>query len=246
MPDTLVVSPHLDDAVLSCFALLTGDAPCDVLSVFGGRPVPPLVAWSEHAMGFPDSDATMAARHAEDERALSGLAREATALELLDEDYLDGPRPPEAMEAAAVHAIAWLDEHPGGRLALPLGAGVERSRVRARVERVVGERGGVSPHPDHVHVRDAVLGALPDARIPAVLLYAELPYALSGDPGRTARRLARRCGRRAQTLELPVDRAAKAARIALYASQLEHLAIGGRRLEDPSVLPPVERYVSLV
>ena len=145
-----------------------------------------------------------------------------------------------------MHAIAWLDEHPGGRLALPLGAGLERGRARARFERVVGERGGVSPHPDHVHVRDAVLGALPDERLPAVLLYEELPYAWSGDPARTARRLARRCRRRAQTLQLPVDPVAKAARIALYASQLEHLAISGRRLEDPSVVPRVERYVLLV
>ena len=243
--DVLIVSPHLDDAVLSCFALLTAEAPADVVSVFAGRPDPPRVAWSERVMGFPDSDATMAARHAENERALAGLARTAEALDLLDEDYIDGPRPAASMAPVAAYVVEWLAAHPGGRVAAPAGAGRVAGRVRARIERLVGPRGGVTPHPDHVAVRDAVLALLADGALRELTLYEELPYLWSGDTRRTAERLAARAGRRVTAWEQPVDRSAKAQRIALYASQLEHLAIDGRRLEDPSVLPPIERYFSL-
>ena len=243
--DVLIVSPHLDDAVLSCFALLTGEAPADVVSVFAGRPDPPRVAWSERVMGFPDSDATMAARHAENDRALAGLARAVEALDLLDEDYIDGPRPLASAAPIEAYVRTWLAAHSGGSVAVPAGAGHVAGRVRARIERVIGPRGGVTPHPDHVFVRDAVLALLAQGTLRELTLYEELPYLWSGDTRQMVEGLAARAGLRATVSEAPVDRHAKAQRIAVYASQLEHLAIGGRRLEDASVLPPAERYFSL-
>jgi len=244
-PAVLIVSPHLDDAVLSCFALLTGPAPADVLTVFAGAPAPPRVAWSERAMGFADSDATMAARRAEDARALDGLARATYTMDLLDEDYIDLPRPPGEAYAVRKRVSAWVGENPGGRVAVPACAGRVRGRIGARLERLLGERGKVTQHPDHVFVRDALVELVGDGDLDELLLYEELPYLWHGDAAAESRRVARRTNATLTQLELRVDRQAKASRIARYASQLGHLALDGRRPDDPAALPEVESYALL-
>ena len=43
----LILSPHLDDAALSCAALIERDRAADVLTVFDGEPDPPRAgAWT--------------------------------------------------------------------------------------------------------------------------------------------------------------------------------------------------------
>jgi LmbE family N-acetylglucosaminyl deacetylase len=252
MPDTrrdptalLIVSPHLDDAVLSCFALLTGPAPADVLTVFAGAPVPPRVAWSERAMGFADSDATMTARRTEDARALEGLARATDTMDLLDEDYIDDRRTPADAHALRKRVSSWLAGNPGGRVTVPAGAGRVLGRIGARVERILGDRGQVTQHPDHVFVRDAVAELVRRGELEELLLYEELPYLWHGEAAAESRRVAQRTSAVLTQLELRVDRDAKASRIARYASQLGHLTLDGRSPADPAALPEVERYALL-
>ena len=239
------MSPHLDDAVLSCFALLTGPTPADVLTVFAGAPVPPRVAWSERAMGFADSDATMTARRIEDARALEGLTRATDTMDLLDEDYIDDRRTPADADALRTRVSAWVAGNPGGRVTVPAGAGRVLGRIGARLERLLGDRGKVTQHPDHVFVRDAVAELVGAGELDELLLYEELPYLWHGEAAAESRRVARRTRAALAQLELRVDRDAKASRIACYASQLGHLALDGRRPDDPAALPEVERYALL-
>lgn len=240
----LIVSPHLDDAALSCAALLDGPERPDVLTVLAGIPDEPRVGWSERHMGFPDSTATMTARRVEENAALGGATGSLELMELLDADYLDGERSGADAEALHERVSSWLAAHPGGAVALPAGAGRRRGRIRARLESLTGgPRGGVLPHDDHLFVRDAALPAIVSAGPPAAaLLYEELPYMLGGGAERGVLRLAASLGLRAEPLELHVDVARKAERIAHYASQLGHLAEVGPRLDDPGAIPASERY----
>ena len=83
-----ILSPHFDDAVLSCWHLLDGSGEVDVVNVFTG--VPPADAhdgWWDVASGAADSQTRMAERRAEDRAALAGARRAAIHLDLLDEQY---------------------------------------------------------------------------------------------------------------------------------------------------------------
>src|SRR5436305_1067911 len=51
----LLVSPHPDDAALSCAALLARVEPIDVLTVFAGSPDPPSQGSWDRVTGFVDS-----------------------------------------------------------------------------------------------------------------------------------------------------------------------------------------------
>jgi GlcNAc-PI de-N-acetylase len=215
----LLLSPHFDDAALSCAALLERDEPIDVVTVFAGGPDPPRQGWWDEVCGFADSRESLAARKAE-ERAAVGERHRLSFLPLLDMQYVVGRRP--ASDAQAVRAAVeqWAAGSGGGHVAVPAGAGVRRR---------LWKRGGVTAHPDHLYLRDAVLSA----RLPGVtpLLYEELPYATAGAPA----------GVDARPFTVPVDPVAKARRIALYGSQLAHLD----GLHEPANVPPRERYWTL-
>ena len=242
MPDTradptalLIVSPHLDDAVLSCFALLTGPAPADVLTVFAGAPVPPRVAWSERAMGFADSDATMTARRAEDARALEGLTRATDTMDLLDEDYIDDRRTPADADALRTRVSAWVAGNPGGGWRSRPAPGGVLGRVGARLERLLGERGKVTQHPDHVFVRDAVAELVGAGELDELLLYEELPYLWHGEAAAESRRVARRTAAAPRAARAPrrprrkgvPDRAATRASSATWRSTVDARRPGG-------------------
>jgi hypothetical protein len=232
----LVVSPHLDDAILSCAALVGRAEPIDVLTVFAGEPQPPRRGWWDEETGFSDSAESVPARLAEDRAAFAGTPHRLSYLGLLENQYLDGPRGEE--DAATIRAAVdrWCAAHPGGTVAIPAGAGGRGGRL-GRVLELVGAAGDPRPHGDHLYVRDALVGV--DA---ALLLYEEVPYLFGGRADREVRRIARALRRRAMERVEPIDRAAKARRIAAYASQIPHLSPGEGRLDDPAILPPVERY----
>jgi LmbE family N-acetylglucosaminyl deacetylase len=216
----LLLSPHFDDAALSCAALLEREEPIDVVTVFAGGPEPPRRGWWDEACGFADSAESVAARKAE-ERAAIGARHRLSFLPLLDMQYVEGRRP--AADAGAIRAAVaeWAAASGGGHVAIPAGAGLARGLLRRRADMV--------PHPDHLLVRDAVLSARRPELTP--LLYEELPYAAGGAPA----------GLRAEPALVPVDPVAKARRIALYVSQLAHL----QGLHEPANVPPHERYWTL-
>lgn len=153
MAAVLIVSPHLDDAALSCWSVLAAGAPgrggpacapVTVLDVCAGLPpVGVLGEWDARG-GAADSRARMGQRRAEEASALAAVGARIVLLELLDWQY--GPVGEDVAAALAPHLAA------AGWVYAPAGIG---------------------GHRDHLRSRDAVLALRPDA-----ILYADVPYVL--------------------------------------------------------------------
>ncbi|MBA3327023.1 MAG: PIG-L family deacetylase [Solirubrobacterales bacterium] len=148
----VVLSPHLDDAVLSCWHVLEGSGDVTVVDVFTGSPPPGTPApWWDRLTGAQDPVDRMRERRAEDARALGLVGRDAVHLDLLDAQYRDGE----------------------------LATGPLAARVRELLEpdTVIHAPAGLGGHPDHELVRDAALelarGGWP------VMLYADLPHGIA-------------------------------------------------------------------
>lgn len=147
---TLIVSPHLDDAALSCWSLLAAASagparpPVVVVDVCAGLPPEGVLGpWDERG-GAQSSRERVRVRQAEEREALAATGAEVVLLDLLDWQY--GPRGEDVAAALAPHLAG------AGWVLAPAGIG---------------------GHRDHLRVRDAVLALCPDA-----VLYADLPYAL--------------------------------------------------------------------
>lgn len=121
--DVLLLSPHLDDAWLSAAALI-GATECEIWTVFGGAPNPALQTAWDIASGFADSDATMAARTAEDRAAFSDMESRVRRLPYLEASYAEPPLRREQSAALRADLQEWAEQRPGGVLALPVCAGV--------------------------------------------------------------------------------------------------------------------------
>lgn len=238
----LLVSPHLDDAALSCAALLARREPIDVLTIFAGQPDPPRQGEWDRITGFADGRESMAARIAEEERALAETPHRLSRLSLLELQHIEEPRSPEEARVIATAVGSWLDESGPGWVAAPAAAGARWGRVRSRLERIVGPSDPPLQHPDHLFVRDASVRAVERRRDGALILYEELPYRWGGRPDRDALRIGAALAREAIPLRVAVDREDKAARIRVYRSQVDHLTTRGRRLDQAASLPRDERY----
>lgn len=148
---TAVLSPHLDDAVLSCWHLLAGPGDVTVINIFAGSPpagtAPP---WWDRLTGAADPVARMRERVREDARALGRAGRAAVNLGFLDEQYRDG-------EQAVTPLVEELRRRlePGARVCAPAALG---------------------DHPDHALVRAAALELWRGGA--AVALYADVPHAI--------------------------------------------------------------------
>jgi LmbE family N-acetylglucosaminyl deacetylase len=143
-----ILSPHLDDAVLSCWHALAGPGDVVVINVFSAVPVPgtAVPTW-DRMTGADDSAARVRARLAEDAAALALAGRQAEHLGFLDGQYRD--RPPDGLLAAL--------------------------RERVPADAAVLAPASIGGHRDHVLVRDAALALAAEGR--TVSFYAELPYA---------------------------------------------------------------------
>jgi hypothetical protein len=145
-----ILSPHFDDAVLSCWSLLEGPDDVMVVNVFTASPsagTPP--AWWDQATGATDPLERMRERREEDAAALSLLDRPSLHLGLLDDQY--------RRTGLSAHQVAQRIAHRVDR----------RAKLHAP--------GAFDGHSDHVLVRDASLEL---ARLGwRVGLYADLPHA---------------------------------------------------------------------
>lgn len=264
----LVVSPHLDDAILSAFALCRWER-ATVLNVFDGAPTPRHETTWDRLCGFADSDDAVSARHAENAAAFAGLDVPQLSVGLLDSQYLTAPRGLDEPERILTAVLDWVHTQgePRCTVAVPAGAGrpapaasIGGGAVSARkraIRQAVGPFGGalldarsryIARHTkpaaqhDHLLVRDVVAGRLAARPDLDVVLYEEVPY-LWGAPGDDqAGSLARRCGRVAQPVVIDVDRAEKARRIGSYRSQLAFLYAPHGPLDSTAGLPARERY----
>jgi LmbE family N-acetylglucosaminyl deacetylase len=225
---TVLLSPHLDDAVLSAFAVLTGADDVVVVNVCDG--IPPAGRASDwvRLCGGRDDAEQMRLRLAEDRAALSTVGRQAIGLGFTEADERPPAAGPEAIAEALASAVP-----AASRLVAPVGMG---------------------SHPDHLATSAAAAGFA--SAIP-VELYADMPYALRAglpswvdgappdpyvDPDVAwERALARVPVRDAELLPVVVTlddatRAAKARALQCYASQIGALAGGPhRRLDDDAL-----------
>jgi hypothetical protein len=227
----LLLSPHLDDAVLDCWSVLAGPDDIRVVNVFAGVPPAGRVTVWDRICGARDSAEHMRARIAEDRAALARAGRVPVSLPFLDEQYRPCGPPPRLgdLDAAVV-------AHGGGVKALlaPLGA----------------------EHADHAFVRRYAVATGAQAGIP-VDLYADVPYVsrlgwphwIAGEPPDPNRNVdvewdayARRVPvlgdpRRARVVHLDAQAtAAKIQALQAYRSQIAALDAGPRRLiTNPAV-----------
>jgi LmbE family N-acetylglucosaminyl deacetylase len=146
----VILSPHLDDAVLSCWHLLTQPDDVAVINVFAGVPSGLLApAWWDEFTGASDSAERVRERIEEDRNALAVAGRTAVNLGFLDEQY----RPNDQPLGPLTEQIERLLE-PGDQIYAPA---------------------AFANHTDHALVRSAALALRADGF--EVSLYADLPHA---------------------------------------------------------------------
>lgn len=216
------------------------DEPLDIVTVFAGAPEPPQRGWWDVRTGFTNSDESVAARRREDETAFDGTPHRRTYIDLLELQHTP-TRTAGDRETIGRAVTAWLSRNPAGTIALPAGAGCSQARTARLLRRLRREQCSPPQHVDHLNVRDAALRALRESEA-SVLLYEEIPYLFGGPADREAERAAAAGGWRATPLSVEIDRDRKATRVAAYASQIPHISPDEGRLDDPRILPPVERY----
>lgn len=110
----VVVSPHLDDAVLGCANFMAAHPGVTVITVFAGNPpkypTDPMRKWDVQS-GFAPGDDVMEVRRHEDAAALALLDASAVHLEFVEHTYNSDDRPvaPEVLIEALAPALAALD-----------------------------------------------------------------------------------------------------------------------------------------
>ena len=145
-----ILSPHFDDAVLSCWRLLDGLEEVTVVNVFAASPPAGTRSpWWDRATGATDPVERMRERREEDAAALAVVGRAAVQLGLLDDQYRD--------------AQIFADEV------------AERIGERVDPGVTLHAPGAFDGHPDHLLVRNAALELAGIGR--QIVLYADLPHA---------------------------------------------------------------------
>jgi len=149
----LLLSPHLDDAVIDCWSVLTAPGELNVVNVFAGVPPPGRTTKWDRIVGAADSAELMRHRIEEDGIALAKAGRAPHTLDLTEYQQREDRREPslrriDTLVTAAVTAASHL-----------------------YAPAVLG-----TPHPDHARLRAYAL-ACHTAGMP-VELYADLPYAV--------------------------------------------------------------------
>jgi LmbE family N-acetylglucosaminyl deacetylase len=154
--DTVViVSPHLDDAVLGCGRFMAAHPGATVVTVYAGAPDPypdPMTHWDTLA-GFTAGDDVLAARRAEDAAALARLDATPCWLDFVEHQYL--PR------------AAWV----GPEVTVE---GIERA-LRALAPTAVFLPFGLA-NPDHAATHDAGLAVRARFGEPSWFCYEDTGY----------------------------------------------------------------------
>lgn len=220
-----VISPHLDDGVFGCGALLAAHPGSVVITAFAAGPPPSatLTRWDAEC-GFAPGDDVLAARRAEDREALALLDATPVWLDFADAQYAEPPRP------------------------ATLGAALDRAVVAVRAHTVLVPLGLF--HSDHRLTCEAVLPlvrARPGRRwfVYEDAIYRRVPGLASGA---LVRLVARGHSVTPAALALPAAPPAllerKRRAVACYRSQLRGLAASGRPGIDDVFAP--ERFWRLL
>ncbi len=216
--DAVYLSPHLDDAILSCGGRIARECAAGerivVLTLFTAdepaTPPSPFATTLARWWNLPPGE-VMRARRREDLEACARLACHAEHAGLVEAPYrLDAAgRPLYTSLEALFGAVAEADEPLVERLVARL-AGIETGRLVAPL--------GVGGHVDHRLARRAAERARPDA-----LFYEEFPYT-EWKWRAVDRALGRRADWRAETIQLTdVELVARREAIECYRSQVPAL-----------------------
>lgn len=210
----VVVSPHLDDAVLACGQLLASHPGSVVITAFAGRPrvAAPLTEW-DAASGFASGDDVVGLRRQEDRAALANLSARPIWLDFVDDQY------GEPADTAL------------------LSARLEAAIVQTGLPVVVVPMGLF--HHDHKLTHEAAIAVLRRQRSLTWFAYEDAMYrAFTGEIGKRLAHLAS-----VGILAAPADiasadgRERKAAALEQYASQLRALATPGRPGHQDALAP---------
>jgi LmbE family N-acetylglucosaminyl deacetylase len=147
----IVLSPHLDDAVLSAWSVLRGPGEVLVVNVCTAVPPAGTVGWYDRMRGIDDSAPFMEQRLGEDAEAVALAGREWANLGFLDDQYRSEPLDPREVRGSLEAVVS------------------EASVLYAPA--------GLGGHPDHYATRELALEIGRADGIP-VRLYADLPYAV--------------------------------------------------------------------
>ena len=146
------VSPHLDDAVLSCGLLLAGNPGSRVTTVFASGPahVDPLTEWDRASRLFHDGDDVISARRREEARAAAILGAVSEPLEFWDSQYryderfrYAGPTGQDLLDAVERELARIAEEDPVDAWLVPLGLGHDDHRLTARAALAAATKSGV-------------------------------------------------------------------------------------------------------
>ena len=134
-PRLFIVSPHFDDAVFSCGALLATHPDAVVCTVFAAPPEPDMHTEWDRKAGFASAHTSVHARTLEDDKALDVLDAVPVRMPFRDGQYLDSP----SISRLAAALEETIYRSTANTLVMPLGL----------------------HHPDHVLVFDACCEILP-------------------------------------------------------------------------------------
>ncbi len=137
----VIVSPHLDDAVLGCGLLMIANPGATVVTVFAGNPPAypaPMRYWDVQG-GFGPDDDVMEVRRAEDRTALARLDATPHHLDFVEHTYNPGDRPvpPETIAGPLAAAIR---EHDPTAVFAPFGLANPDHDVTHRAAMLVRDR----------------------------------------------------------------------------------------------------------
>lgn len=151
MKKALVLSTHLDDAILSAGQFIAGRGDCDVLTVFSGIPMQDkLLTDYDKSCGFKTSKDAMVIRRQEDFEACALLNARPIHMKILDSQYLDNEQKNIASGIPDLHRLEDLIK-------------------KGNYEFVVGPLG--LRHPDHILLSNVLL----DFKLKNYYLYEDLP-----------------------------------------------------------------------
>jgi len=209
----VVVSPHLDDGVLSCGGLLAARPRSTVVTVFAGRPPNSgaVTQW-DAASGFSEFDGVIDSRRLEDAAACATVGATPVWLPFLDAQYSSHTAPVVAAIATSIGRV--LDTGCTALAAIPLGLF----------------------HEDHRVASEAALAACRAHPSVRTVFYADWPYARHDELVTARLRCLRQRGLSLQTAiesgrRASQDICSKRRAIDCYQSQLRAFSTSG--LRDP-------------
>ncbi len=171
----IYISPHFDDAVLSCGGLIFEQTrqgtPVEIWTILAGDPPPgPLseFARQNHALwGLPGGKETVAMRRAEDERASSLVGADLVHFDIPDCIYRRSPQGQALYPETVISAPHPADRKLPDRMAACLRSELLKDDILVCPLALGG-------HVDHVLVRQAV-----ESLHQPLLYYADVPYLLN-------------------------------------------------------------------